>query len=294
MSSRDPHLSNTDNAAPFPATPPVLSSQVIQWQGFTLNYFDHPPAAIEEYVPSQHLLRIMDTGAVYHEWKASGSGGAAPLNQGEMIFCPAEVPARILWNHQAQFTLLQFDPTFIQQLIDETDGLERADLTPNCQFFDSVIETIVQALIIDLRENSPMGRLYGDALGMALAVHLLRQSLGRPLNLPNYLDGLPEKARSRVLDFIEANLERDIRLEELAQVSGLSRFYFSRLFKQTMQLTPYQYIIRRRVERAKQLLQRTQLSIADIALECGFSSQSRLSYHFKRIVGVSPKAFRQQ
>jgi AraC family transcriptional regulator len=237
---------------------------------------------------------MMDTGSVYHEWEASGSGGAAPLNQGEMIFCPAEVPARIRWDRQARFTLLQFEPTYIQQLIDETDGLDRADLTPNCQFFDPVIETMVQALIVDLREGSPVGRLYGDSLGMALAVHLLRQSLGRSLALPDYPDGLSEQTRSRVLDFIETNLERDVRLEELAQISGLSRFYFSRLFKQTMQLTPYQYIIRRRVERAKELLQRTQLPIADIALECGFSSQSRLSYHFKRIVGVSPKSFRQQ
>jgi len=214
----------------------------------------------------------MDTGAVHHEWETSGSGGAAPLSQGEMICCPAEVPFRILWDRQVRFTLLQFDPTFIQQLINETDGLDRANLTPNCQFFDSVIATIVQALIVDLREHSPMGRLYGDALGMALGVHLLRQSLGQLLNLPNYLESLSAQARSRVLDFIEANLERDIRLEELAQVSGLSRFYFSRLFKQTMQLTPYQYIIYRRVEWAKQLLQ------AHSTADCRYRSRIRIQH----------------
>jgi AraC family transcriptional regulator len=211
-----------------------------------------------------------------------------------MILRPAEVPSRILWRNPARFTLLRFESDFIQQLIDKTDGLNQGELTVRCRFSDPVIQTLVQALIADLQAGCPAGPLYGETFGMSIAVHLLQQSLTSSPALPEYPDGLSEQARTQVLDFIEANLDQDIRLEDLAQVSGLSKYYFSRLFKQTMEIPPHQYIIRRRIERAKGLLKQTKMSIADVSLASGFGHQSHLSYHFKRIVGISPKAFRKQ
>jgi len=74
----------------------------------------------------------------------------------------------------------------------------------------------------------------------------------------------------------------------------MSQYYFCRLFKQSVGMTPHQYLIRLRVERAKQLLKRSDLAIADVALQCGFSHQSHLSFHFRRLVGMSPKTFQQQ
>jgi AraC family transcriptional regulator len=80
-----------------------------------------------------------------------------------------------------------------------------------------------------------------------------------------------------------------LELEELAQQVGMSLFYFSRLFKQSLNITPHQYVIGQRVERAKQLLRNSELPLADIALECGFANQGHLNRHFKRLTGVTPK-----
>ena len=72
----------------------------------------------------------------------------------------------------------------------------------------------------------------------------------------------------------------------------LSQFHFSRLFKQSLGLSPYQYLIEQRIERAKQLLKETNQSILDIALNCGYNSHSHLSKQFRQVTGMTPKAYR--
>jgi AraC family transcriptional regulator len=95
-----------------------------------------------------------------------------------------------------------------------------------------------------------------------------------------------------ILDYVEANLDQKIKLAHLAELLGMSQFHFSHLFKQAMGLSPYQYLLKQRVERAKQLLKQTDRLIADIALECGFNSHSHLSKQFRQFTGLTPKAFR--
>jgi AraC family transcriptional regulator len=87
-------------------------------------------------------------------------------------------------------------------------------------------------------------------------------------------------------------LSADIGLAELADVIGLSRFHFVRSFKKTTGIAPYQYLLRRRIERAQLLLREGSLSIGDIALSVGFKSAARFNRAFRRIVGTTPSAYR--
>lgn len=93
-------------------------------------------------------------------------------------------------------------------------------------------------------------------------------------------------------DHIEANLERRIQLDELADVANLSRFHFSREFKAATNVTPMQYVLERRIAAAKVLLRDTRRSLADIALDCGFASQSHFTTSFRQSTGVTPSAWR--
>lgn len=104
----------------------------------------------------------------------------------------------------------------------------------------------------------------------------------------------PKHKLKQILDYIEAHLAEDIQLEDLANTVGMSPFYFCRLFKNSIHITPHQYVIRQRVELAKRLLKQPDLSIADVAFLCGFAHQTHLSRHFRRLVGMSPKVFRNQ
>jgi AraC-like DNA-binding protein len=104
--------------------------------------------------------------------------------------------------------------------------------------------------------------------------------------------GLTHRRLQPVLGYIRTHLDRDLSLTELAEVINISPTYFASLFKQIMRISPRQYVIQQRVEQAKLMLSKTDLAIADIALQVGFSSQSHLTQHFKRFTGKTPKQIR--
>lgn len=103
---------------------------------------------------------------------------------------------------------------------------------------------------------------------------------------------MSDRQLRRVTDYINENLAQDLQLADLSELLEMSQFHFSRLFKQSMAMSPHQYLIQQRLERAKQLLKATNKSVMDIALQCGFSSHSHLGKLFRQHVGVSPKIYR--
>jgi AraC family transcriptional regulator len=137
------------------------------------------------------------------------------------------------------------------------------------------------------------GPLAAESLANVLAVHLLRHVLA-PRHPERRRDGMLPRARLRaVVEYVEEHLDASPSLEQLAEVAGLSLYYFARQFKRATGLPPHQYVILRRVERARQLLQtECDLSLAEVAAHTGFSDQSQFSHHFKRLVGVTPRQFR--
>jgi AraC family transcriptional regulator len=147
-------------------------------------------------------------------------------------------------------------------------------------------------LLTELKQENLGGRLYIDSLANVLAVHLLRQYAAAKPHLQIYEGGLSQLQLVRVLDYINERLDRKIELTDLAQLLGISQFHFSHLFKQAIGVSPYQYLIQQRIERAKQLLQQLDRSIMDVALDCGFNSHSHLSKQFRQFTGMTPKAYR--
>src|SRR5262249_54453255 len=131
-----------------------------------------------------------------------------------------------------------------------------------------------------------------ESLANVLAVHLLRH-LVSPRRLERRRDGALPRGRLRaVVEFIEAHLDGCPTLAQMAAVVGLNPYHFARQFKAATGLPPHKYVIARRVERAKELLQTgVHLSLAEVALRAGFSDQSKLSRHFKCLVGVTPRQF---
>jgi len=112
----------------------------------------------------------------------------------------------------------------------------------------------------------------------------------QPLNSKK--KGLTRTQLQQAINYIHTHIDPDLSLIELASVINISPTYFASLFKQTTGISPHQYVIQQRVERAKSMLSKTDLTIADIAFQTGFSSQSHLNQQFKRITGMTPKEVR--
>ena len=97
----------------------------------------------------------------------------------------------------------------------------------------------------------------------------------------------------RVTEYIEANLAESVTLGDLAEVAGLTRMYFAAQFRATTGLPPHEYLLRRRIERAQEMLAEGTLSLVEIALSVGFQTQSHFTTVFKRFAGQPPRAWRQ-
>jgi transcriptional regulator GlxA family with amidase domain len=127
--------------------------------------------------------------------------------------------------------------------------------------------------------------------GLAPAMPATTTPEAAPL-FPRVRGGLPPRAVRRVREYIEANLEENISIQELAGIAGLSMYHFARAFKQSEGVTPHDYLVKCRVHRAKELLSDTDLPMSEIALAAGFSDQSHCARRFREHVGVTPSAYR--
>ena len=105
--------------------------------------------------------------------------------------------------------------------------------------------------------------------------------------------GLSPKVAALVCDYMQANFHRQVYLAELADLAQLSEYHFCRMFKQSMAQTPQAYLLAVRIEQVKLRLVETLTGMADIALQCGFANQSHMGRYFKKLVGISPRQYRQ-
>jgi AraC-like DNA-binding protein len=147
---------------------------------------------------------------------------------------------------------------------------------------DDVLRSLCHALLADLRSGCADGAATAEGIAAALVERVLVRQLRSG---PNAMSDAMERVRGHV----EEHLNAPLSLEDLASVAGLSVFHFCRVFRDRLAVTPHQYILTRRLERAKQLLwERSGASILDVALACGFASPSHFAAQFKRHTGQTP------
>jgi AraC family transcriptional regulator len=213
---------------------------------------------------------------------------------GALAFYPAGATVRVALAHghveQAQVLL---DPAFFRTAAEEA-GSGRAGLEPRIPFQDPLIAGLVRALAREAGGGGPCERLLVDGLSLALAAQLARRLAGPapPPPVERCETTLSRERLRRVLDHVEAHLGADLTLAELADVACLSPFHFSRCFKQATGVGPRRYVLRRRVERAKELLRRTDQPLVLVAQALGFADQSHFASTFRRETGVTPSRFR--
>ena len=220
------------------------------------------------------------------------SGRLAP---GDLVVVPTGRLHWGTWEDRAEFILAYVAPDVLARAVSD-DGLDADsfDLDYRFQAHDPRITSLLLALRAQLGTPGAEDALYVDTLGVELAVQLLRGYGTAPLRLRAYRGGLSRAKLHTVLEYLNAHLERNIPLAELAGLVAMSQFHFLRLFHASAGRTPHQYLVERRVEVARSILLREDISLADVAYRVGFADQSHLTRHFRRLTGAPPGSLRRQ
>ncbi|MGX8009035.1 helix-turn-helix domain-containing protein [Mesorhizobium sp. ORM8.1] len=165
------------------------------------------------------------------------------------------------------------------------------DLPASIGFRDATVEMALQRVVNELMQPDPISVTMVESQAMQLLVQMVR--LNGSLHEPAK-GGLSSFDLKRAVAMIEASPDEMPTLADLAKEVGVSRFHFSRAFKQSTGMTPHAFMAQRRLERSADMLRSTSSSATEIALECGFGSSSHFSIAFKRAFGVNPTEFRRR
>lgn len=271
---------------------PLIDSYRTGWKGLTFTHYCHPPHETVEHCLLQHSLVIADPKSCFQaERRLDSRLKRYAHGNGRVDVVPAFLNRSTNWDQEVKFSVIAICPTLLNQTAQELMQRE-IELIPQFSIDDPVIQQLAIALKTEIQTGCLSGRLYGEALGTALAARLVQNyAVSKPEFNAN---GLPQSQLRQVIDYMQANLAQDLSILDLATLTHMSESHFSRSFKQSVGVTPYQYLMQQRVERAKQLLKQQAISIGDIALDCGFANQTHLTKVFRQMTGMTPKAYQKR
>ncbi len=287
---------------------PFLSSTAAGWDGLVAQAFHEPrdlEGRMEPASPDLHLV-LFAGGALHLERRqAHDSWEGGDIQPGELILNWGARPSQELrwWSLSAiptQTLHLHLRRELVARVAEQVKGTDLASLQLvgcGAALRDPLLSQIALALWRELEEPAPAGNLYADSAAQLLAVHLLRQyTSGGAVRGASKgpTQPLTSQQMKRVIDCVQAQCAQPLSLEVLAQQTGYSPYHFARLFQCTTGETPHHFVLRQRIERAQRLLAETALPLARIAGESGFANQSAFTRVFRRSVGMTPRAYRQE
>jgi AraC family transcriptional regulator len=283
-----------DRYMPVPAVS-VSTALFPSWTSMRACMYRLPPGEVT--LPAVENLRMSVQLSACSSNVARTLGGVLSKAQpglGSVNFIPANHPIHWHWDGYIEFLQMQLSGDFLSSIKDEYGiDAQRILSLDLLNVRDPIIAQIAHKLTeIMQSEQQGMGTRYLDSMATSLALHLQQRYVD-----DNWIgkDGGQSQSTdfSLVVEYIHDNLDKDLRVDQVAKIANLSNFYFIKLFKSTFGKPPHQYILGCRVELAKRLLIETSLPISEISQRCGFATQSHFTNVFHRYAGSAPRAFRQ-
>jgi AraC family transcriptional regulator len=306
MPSSQIHLINYTTGEVFSAAPEgtvLHSSANLGWRGITVESHCIPSLEQPEHYIEGHRLMVHVGKPTLFEWKEGDRWRQTILKQGDFCLQSHGETNAPRWQNDLEFLAIALDPSFVNDIFRDTKAPEKISFQPQRGQVDPVITQFATRFKAELESGSYGGALYSESMGLAFALHLLEQhgvqrscaDGDRTLKLPRPRGKLSALQLRQSVEYVHDRLTHEISLVELAAQTNLSIYHFARLFKHSVGLSPHQYVLQNRVERAKKLICISKTpSLTEIGLGVGFYDQSHFTKAFKQIVGVSPKAFAKQ
>jgi AraC family transcriptional regulator len=267
------------------------SSEGLGWSSAFASVQRERPFEGHFHALSDNLMVLHRGGPVDIMYVMDGKSVARHIPRGGVFFLPAGHACNVLLREPLESTHIYLR----SDLFAGPDGLPGVigGLAPMLGDQDAVLEHLAAAIGDTITGGLPASSLFVDPIAQAIANRFVTINFHKPSTEagkhPNLLSG---RQMARIREFVDANIDSDIRLDQLAELCGRSTEYFVRLFKATSGVSPYQYVLNLRIERARALLADETLSLAEIALACGFSHQEHFTRMFRRFTGITPGRYR--
>ena len=243
---------------------------------------------------AQHRISLHIANQDYLERRLDGGKlKSSPMSPGLFNFIPAHRELEALWQAEIELLSIHLPPNLLERTVIENSDCDfsKIELIDHLAIRDPFLEQLAYGFKNE-QENGTGDRLYLESLQTMLCAHLLRHHCSTEIVTNDISGGLPSSKLRQVIDYIQSNLERDLSLDQLAKVAHVSSHHFGKLFKQSMGLTPHQYVLKCRLERAKKLLRNRKLTLTEISLATGFCHQSHFTNAFRRYTTLTPRQYR--
>lgn len=249
------------------------------------------PMGVLEVPEQQDVLVAIHLGAPSRmNCRRDGRQFSGTAVHGDIDIIPANTPARWEMLDENDAALVLSLPEKFLRLVANGSGLatDRLEIRNRFQIRDSELESLGWAMKREMELGHPSGRLYLDGLALAMASRLVARHSSAADGPPPRGEGLSGRRLKKVLSFIEEQLAENLSVEQIAEVAGVSASHVKAQFRKTVGVPVHQYVIQRRVERARALLAQDGLSMAAIAQAAGFAHQSHMARHMRRVLGAPP------
>jgi AraC family transcriptional regulator len=298
MSNSQIQLINSQTGDIFPAAPDgsvLFSSVNTGWQGIKVEFHRISSLELPEHYIDGHRLAVNIGKPIHYEWKEGNDWRQILLQPGDFCLQTHGDTNFPRWWGNFEFLAIALEPGFINQAFQDTGVSENINFQTRRGEADAAIAEFAHHFQRELVSGSYCGTLYGESLAVAFAQHLLEQHSNRPQKLRKPPGKLSSQQLKQVIEYVHEHLSEDLSLVDLAEQMNLSAFYFAHLFKNSLSLSPHQYLLQNRVERAKKLIAIAgKPNLTDIGLQVGFYDQAHFTKAFKRVVGIPPKRFFKQ
>jgi AraC family transcriptional regulator len=210
---------------------------------------------------------------------------------GEMGFFPRHTERWVGTGDQERLLL----PISDAALMAACDGKSGAvELGHRCKMVDARLAALIAAVNAERIAGFPSGRLFLDSVEQALAAALVDAYAGWSYSVRPFRGGLGPTRLRAIKELVHTKMEDELTLFEMAQSVGLSIAHFSRMFRKSTGETPHQFVLRHKMERAKEMLRTVEVRVLDVAVACGFKTQQHFARVFRHVCGVSPTEYRQE
>ena len=274
---------------------PELSSLQDGWRDVVLQVFRDLPSSIDLPGLHDHTLVTHLAGPVLVEAvEGPGSFERRWINQGQVGITPCGSRVRRAFKGRPQVMLTHLKPERLGALAEDMFDLDpaRVGLVPKLAATDDVVDRLTQLLLAEAKSRMPGGRLMTETLSTALMVHVLRHHSNLAPAMAKVVPGLSPGRVRRVVDYMHAHMDEALSLAELARIGGLSLSRFVRAFHSATGQPPHRFLLGIRLEKARVLLEHSELPVIEVGLQCGFGQPSHFAAMFRKATGLTPRAWR--